>query len=266
MNSFENTLNQLTRKWWFYLLIVIVMFSIPTISQKPYDSRNTSQVIIAVMQNALIYQYPALFPVFKLIPILIITLVFLFGERFTRLFDIYTALLLLFTAIFQNMAFTEQYGFVRLLGNQVVLGLLALLWIWEAIIKRNDFTPKKRPLWKYWVVPVAFLAFWFPIDGTTLQPDFSPLLIFTSEAGLTWCMMVPVILAVLILFEPEINQPLVRLTAFIGLMIAILNILNWFALSNSMWIGILHLPLLVLSIYALVISLKKKADISAIPS
>ncbi|HAF61381.1 MAG TPA: hypothetical protein DCK95_03535 [Anaerolineaceae bacterium] len=258
MNSPENKLDNLTRKFWFYLVIIIAMFAIPSVAQEPFDSRDTTKVITAVLQNALIYQYPALFPIFKIIPIILVALVFIQGEKATRIFDIYAACILLITAIFQNMAYTKDYGKVMLLGNQIILGLLALLWIWEAIVQKNKFYRKKRPAGKYWVFIPALLAFWFPIDVQTMQPDFSLGLIFTSEAGLTWCMIVPLILAMLIFFEPNINRPLARVTAFIGLIIALMNMLNWFVLSHNSWIGILHFPLLILSVYTCIISFKKE--------
>ena len=259
MQSFEKKLDNLTRNSWFYIAIMAAMFAIPTIAQQPFDSRNMANLIADVMKNAFIFRYPVLFPIFKIIPIILVGFIFLRGEKATRIFDIYAASILLITAIFQNMANTENYGKVALLGNQILLGLLALLWIWEAIVKKNSFIRKKRPVGKYWVFLPAFLAFWFPMDTQTLQPDFSLGLLFTSEAGLTWCMIMPLILALLAFFEPDINYPLARITAFLGISLAIMNLLNWFVFSQHLWLGILHLPLLILSIHVWVLSRKKKA-------
>lgn len=264
MQSFEKKLDNLTRNSWFYIAIMAAMFTIPTIAQQPFDSRNMANLIADVMKNAFIYQYPALFPIFKIIPIVLVGSIFLRGEKATRIFDIYAANILLITAIFQNMAITENYGKVALLGNQIILGLLALLWIWEAIVKKNSFIRKKRPAGKYWVFLPAFLAFWFPMEPQTMQPDFSPGLILTSEAGLTWCMVMPLILALLAFFEPDINYPLARITSFIGISIAILNLLNWFVFSQHLWLGILHLPLLILSVHVWIISRKGKTPVTEI--
>jgi hypothetical protein len=42
-----------------------------------------------------------------------------------------------------------------------MLLFVAAFWLWEAVISRNDFTRRQsRPLWHYWMVPLAMLAFW----------------------------------------------------------------------------------------------------------
>jgi hypothetical protein len=260
MEKIQDALDEITRKWWFYLLVVLLTFFIPTYTSRPFDPRNTSQVIAAVMANALIYSYPIILPVFKVVPILLVLAIVLWGDKVTRLFDIYVAITILLFALFQNAAVTLEYGLAILTGNVVVYTGIGLLWGWEAIVKRNDFTTFPRSLWKYWVVPVAFLAFWFPMDFVTLQPDFSPLLILTSESGLTGCMMIPVYLAIVILFEPNINRAVIRVTSFVGIVTALLNVLQWFVLNPHVWIGVLHLPLLLISTYVLVLSLKEEAS------
>jgi hypothetical protein len=257
MKTNRKPLEFLTEKWWFYLLVVLLIFFLPNYSARPYDPRNTSAVIAAVMEHASIYSFPAFLPVFKVIPILLIAAILVWGDRATRFFDGYVAFTLLLFALFQNAALTQDYGLVVLVGNTAVYAGIACLWGWETVVKRNDFTPHPLRWWKYWVVPVALLAFWFPVNLVTLRPDFSPLLLLTSEAGLTTCMMVPVYLAVVVLFEPKINRPVVRVTSFVGIVTAFLNLLQWFVLNPHLWIGTLHLPLLVISAYAFILSVRR---------
>jgi hypothetical protein len=260
----QNRLESLTRKWWFFLLFFILFFIVPSYSSKPIDPRETSRLVAEVLPRALIYSYPAIWPLFKILPILLILAIILWGDRATRAFSIYVAVTLLAMAILQNMAFTEHYGFAVITGNVVIISIVALFWVWEAVIKETDMSPQGRPWWRYWVVPPAFLAFWFPVsigaDG--VRPDWNPLLILTSEAGLTFCMMVPVYLAVMTLYHPRINRPVVRLTGFVGTVIGLLNIVMWLIVNRETmwWMGVLHLPQLAISIYALVISLRKAAQ------
>jgi len=253
----QNSLESVTKKWWF-LLLVLVLFFLPSYSSQAYDPEEIPLLIIEVMSNAFIYSYTSLFPVFKIIPILLILGIILFGDRITRIFDIYVAIIITLFATLQNMALTENYGFAIVTGNFVVYLLVALLWVWEAIVKQNDFSPQKRPLWKYWVVPVALMAFWFPVNTASVPPEFDPRYFLLNEAGLTGCMMIPVYLAVLTLFFPKVNVPTMRLTAFAGLITGTLNVIQWFLFYPQAWLmGVLHLPLLVISIYAFVLSLRK---------
>jgi membrane protein implicated in regulation of membrane protease activity len=51
-----------------------------------------------------------------------------------------------------------------------------------------------------------------------------------------------------------------RVTAFAGLITAVFNLLQWFVFNPQFWwMGVLHLPLLAISIYAFVLSLRKIA-------
>jgi hypothetical protein len=256
-DKIQSALDSVTKKWWF-LLLVLVLFFLPSYSSQAFDPDEIPRLIIAVMSNSLIYAYPVLYPVFKIIPILLVVGIILFGDRVTRLFDIYVAVSMTLFAALQNTAITARYGFAAITGNVVVYLLVALFWWWESIVKVNDFSPQKRPLWKYWVVPVAFLAFWFPINTQTIAPDLNPLNIFLNEAGLTMCMMIPVYLAVLTLFYPQVNMATMRVTSFAGLITSFFNILQWFIFNpQAWWMGVLHLPLLSISAYALILSLRK---------
>lgn len=46
---------------------------------------------------------------------------------------------------------TESYGLGIMTSNMILFLIVAVFWMWEAIVKRNDFTPIKPSLWKYWV-------------------------------------------------------------------------------------------------------------------
>lgn len=247
---------RISRKWWFFALILVLIFA-PSFSTTGFDPTEIPQLIIEVLSNPLIYTYPVLFPVFKIIPILLIIGIILFGDKATRIFNIYAAAISALLAILQTMGFTEQYGFAIMTGNMLVYLLVAAFWIWEAIIKQNDFSPRQAPIWRWWVALLAFLAFWFPIDSA-LRPDFSPLLILTNEAGVTYCMMTPVLLSVLILFYPTVNFAVLRVAGFVGLLSAILNVIQeFFIFPEAWWMGVLHLPLLLISGYAFVLSFRR---------
>jgi len=257
MSTTQQRLESLTQKWWFYL-ILLVLFFLPSYSSLPFDPRKTSDLITAVLSKPLIYSIPALMPLFKLLPVLLVLALVIWGDRLTRLFDLYAAMTILLFALFQNMARTHVFGFAVLTGNVMVYLLVSLIWFWEAGIKTNVLTFRRQSLWRYWVVPVAFLAFWFPVNPVSLGPEFSLAQLLNNSAGLTLCMMLPVYLAVLTLCYPTVNRPVLRITSFAGMITALLNVLQWFFLAFQPWMGILHLPLLTISLYGWILSRKPK--------
>jgi len=81
---------------------------------------------------------------------------------------------------------------------------------------------------------------------------FVPLLLLTSpDYGLTFCFTTPVFLYLLILFYSKVNLFAYRIKSFNGLLYALFNLTNWLN-PSSRWMGVLHIPLLMLSTYALI--------------
>ncbi len=73
-----------------------------------------------------------------------------------------------------------------------------------------------------------------------------------NEAMVTGCMIISVTLVVAVLFFHRINLFAIKVTAFIGAIFGITNMIVWFILNPAMWImGVLHLPLLIVSVYVL---------------
>ncbi len=218
-------------------------------------------LVLQVLSHPLIYTLPVLMPIAKVIPIVLIVGVMACGNKLRRAFNGYVALLHLAFAFFQNMAVTDKYGLAIASGNLALILVVALAWIWEVFAERNDLTPRQRPLWAWWVAPLAALALLAPIDAKTNAPDFSPLVLLANESGLTYCMMTPVILSVLNLFYPTVNLAVLRVSSFVGIIFALINVTMWFVVMPSgWWMGVLHIPLLVISVCAFVIAQHKLCD------
>jgi hypothetical protein len=251
---FQGKLEGITRKWWLYLLL-LVLFFIPPYATKSYDPRQSTDLIGQVLSAPLIATFPVLNPIAKIIPVALFVGLLLHGNKVRRAFNVYAAVLYLALAFLQTAAITESHGLVVLSGNLALILAVTLVWIWEVFAEANDFVPRKRRLWKWWVVLLALLPFLAPINSSTMLPDFSPLRLLTNEAGLTYCFMTPVILAVLIMFHPTVNLAVLRISSFAGMLFGTVNMITWFVLEPwGWWMGVLHLPLVVLSIYAFVIS------------
>ena len=65
--------------------------------------------------------------------------------------------------------------------------------------------------------------------------------------------MTPVFLFLLVLAYPTVDSFAFRVTAFNGLLYGLFNLTHWFN-PDLIWMGVMHLPLLTISLVALVIS------------
>jgi hypothetical protein len=256
----SSKLERITRKWWFFLLFVLLQFLPPYASKGYKFPEECGNVIMHSLRNALVYSYPGMFPIFKIIPIVLIVLIAILRNRVGRLFNIYVAFSYVLFALGQNIAVTEKYGVSICTVNLIMFPVVAGFWAWEAIVLQNDLSPAKLPIWRYWVVPLALLAFLAPGKPLAGMPDFSPAYLFTNGAGVAFCMMTPVYVGLLTLYWSKVNIATLRVTSLVGLIIGLYNMHNNFIISPSTqwWNGILHIPLFSISVYGLMLSLKKQ--------
>jgi hypothetical protein len=258
----QGKLDYLTRKWWFFLLFIVLQF-VPSYASKGFDPAETGLVTGEVLSHALVYDFPSLFPIFKIIPVILIISIIFLKNAVTRVFSVYAGITYLLFAVLQSVAITEKYGLGIITTNVVMFSLVAIFWFWEAVVQKNNFTAPKRGGWRYWVVPFAFLAFWYPltISEGSMIPDFNPIGILANGAGLAFCLMTPVYIAVLTLYHPRINLATLRVTSLVGVIIAIYNVLVNFilAFSTMWWNGVLHIPLLTISAYGLMLSFRRSS-------
>jgi hypothetical protein len=254
--NFYTTLERLSGRWWF-LLILFLLFFIPSYSAVEIDPVEIPKLIVEILSNPLIYSFPVIYPLFKIIPIVFIVLLAMTKNRAVRAFDIYVAALSLGFASLQTTAVTGMYGLSILTGNLVVYTIVAFFWVVDAVVKENEITGDNRTLWRYWVAPFAFFSFWYPIDTATLAPDFSPLYMLSSESGLTYCMMTPVLLAIVMIFFSKLNRAAIRVTGFAGTVTGLFNIVQIVVNPTAWWMGVLHIPLFVVSLYAFSMSFSR---------
>lgn len=255
----QNKLEWITRKWWFFLLFFFIQF-IPPYASKGYKFPDEwGDVIMHALRYAFIYSYSWLFPIFKIIPMILVIGIIVFRNKVPRLFNIYVALSYVLFAFGQSIAVTEKYGMAVCTIGVIMFLIVAAFWAWEAIVVQNDFKPAKIPIFRYWVVPLLLLAFWYPLDWRTWKPDFNPVYLFTNVAGVTFCMMTPVYIGLLTLYWPKVNIATMRVTSLVGLIIGLYNLYANFGINPARhwWNGVLHIPLLVISLYGLILSLKR---------
>jgi hypothetical protein len=260
----QGRLESITRKWWFFLLFILFQF-FPAYAQKGYDTSKWGEFIGSTLEHAFASSMEWVYPIFKIAPIILVISIIFLGNRATRWFDVYVGISYVLFAFLGSIAVTEEHGLAIITGNFVVFLVIAAFWFWDAFAHKNDFTPKQISLWRYWVVPLAFLAFWTPMSmpySPMNPPDFNPVYFFINGAGLAFCMMTPVFLAILTLYYPNINMAILGVTSLEGILIGLINIyMNFFTdLSLYWWNGVLHIPLMTISIYGLVLFLRRDTD------
>jgi len=256
IEQFQNKLNMLTRRWWFYLIIFLIFFIPPYVS-RGYQGADSFNLIIDMLSKSL-RPYTSFQPIFHIIPVILIILLIFLKNKVNRIFTIYVAVNYLLMAFLQNISILEKYGLVIFIANLILIFLVFLSWVWEVAVGKNILSFQKPKPWKYLFIPLAILAFWFPMNPITAQPDFNPIYLLTSDSGLAFCSMTPVYLTVLLFIYPRINKVTMRLTSFIGVIFGVLAIV--LAASNIWrlwWVGVTHLPLFIISLTCFVISLRK---------
>jgi hypothetical protein len=244
------------RKWLYPVLYAtsFIISMLPLYTEKPYNPQETQDVIINLLM-VVTNPYKAYAPIFHVLTLLMVALIAWIPAKFGRVWAGYMGLNYLIIAFVQTMGTTAQYGFVVHTGGIVMYGVLGLVWL--IVAYRNELQASFRSLsWQQLILlPFALLAFWAPyvVSGNWVQPDFNPiLLLVSSDYGLTFCFTTPIFLFLLILFFPQVNMLAYRITAFNGLLYGLFNITHWFT-PELRWMGFLHLPLLIISTYALIL-------------
>ncbi|MHC1782260.1 MAG: hypothetical protein AB9891_05770 [Anaerolineaceae bacterium] len=244
-NHFKRLISAIWRQGWYLPLLCLTML-IPPYASRGYRREEWGLVNAEILTHPIKGFDPNIYPLFQVIPLILLAAVFAIGKKVTRLFAIYVALTYILTAFLQNISAANKYGFGISLGNVVLFLILAGLWLREAISPRNEFQTRSKSTWRYLPILPALLAMWMPVNPVTLGPDFNPLYLFTSGAGLSFCLATPLFLAILIPHYPQVNKAAFVATAFIGLVMSLGNFaLEFYIYPSLWWIGVLHLPLFI---------------------
>lgn len=255
---------RLTERRLFYPVIygaLLILSMLPPITKVPYDPRNTTDVIMSILMNS-ITPYGSWGWVFHIATLAVIGLAAFRPKIAGRVAAAYFGVNYLLIATLQTNAITETYGFAVQTGALIATSLLGILWLWVAWKDKLQASFVDVPAWRWSLFPLALLVFWSPIgfEGTKVVPDFNPVLLLTSpDYGLAYCFMTPVFLFLLILFYPDVNPFAFRVTAFNGLIYGLLNLMHWFN-PDRVWMGVMHIPLLVIPLIALLMPILSRRN------
>lgn len=247
---------------WFKIILTLLVF-VPSYTQMPYEQIDTPSVIASVMAHPLIVSISWLLPVFKLLLLCVIITPFVFREKSEKAVIGYYAVILVIVGVFQNMAQTETYGFVWLLGNTLIEFTVLGFCIYDLIKGKTKIQKQSFNRRRCWIIPLMLLAYLMPYAVSAagaVIPAFT-LNVLSNEAGVTYCMITPVIIGILLLFSEEVHKPTLSIVSYVGLVFGLLNAATWFgARTESWWMGILHLPLVVIALYGLIIAHKERRN------
>jgi len=247
-------------RWLKVVLLLALM--IPPVVAHSFDPRETSAVIRAVLEQPVIDALTPLVVLAKYALLAVALACLLRPALLGRLGWGYYAVVLVVIAFGQNMAVTERYGFAWLVGNTLIQLVVAAFAAADAWSRRTRASPEQLRRGRLWVLAPAALAWLFPyvVVGEDVHAGLK-LAALVNEAGLTYCMVTPVVLALMILYADGVHAPTLSVAAWAGLLFGVTNVATWFVLAPaSWWMGVLHLPLLVLSGYALWLSRRTSID------
>jgi len=256
-NTYEKY-NALTRRWYFFASLILLQL-MPPFTSKGFNFDAIYEIVNTTLTQALFFSCRGFYPAFQGITISVILLLIIFRCKARIVFSIYVGISYLLFALLQLTAITPRYGLSVVSSGVIMFGLVAVVWFWEVFSGFNNFSVHRQPVWKYAVIVPAIIAFWMPIDLGTCKLDLSLAHFVTSGSALTFCMMTPVYLAILIFFYPMVNMVVLRVTSAVGMIIAIYNMPNIF-IPDVMWLGLLHLPLSFLSLLGLILSMRRTRD------
>ena len=253
--SFIRKLSEEVKHQYWFLPLILLPQILPPYALHGYKLYEWGEVNAYILLHPIKSYFTGLFPFFQIIPLFLLIAIPFARMRIARLFSVYVAISYTLIAFLQSISISDKYGFAVCTANVITFLILASLWLWESIFPKNEFGFQKIPAWKYSIILIALLPFWEPVNPFTLLPDFNPMYVFTSGAGLSFCLVTPLYLAILVLYFPHVNKTVFIATGLIGVVMGLGNLALEFVIYPSYWwIGILHIPLFIISAYSLAIS------------
>lgn len=255
-------LSRISKKWWFFAILLVGQFLIMPFSSRNFDFVQINDIIYTTLQNALQTQIGVYNIFFQSFSLLMLVLLLILRNKIKRVFNIYIAVSYLAFAIIQNIAITEKYGLSVVTINVIMFLFVAYVWMMEIFQSKNDYSFTNFK-WKYsWMIILSLFAYLCPFSLKGLL-DLNPLNFFDKSSATAFCLTTPLFLTILTLNLPRINIVTYRITAIIGVIIGLYNMFS-FLNPHTLFLGVLHIPLLAISLYCSILSymLDKKTKFS----
>lgn len=106
------------------------------------------------------------------------------------------------------------------------------------------------------MVVFSLFAYFFPFTFEGAW-DVNPLHFFFKNSSTAFCLMTPLFLTLMTLNLPRVSRVAYRVTALVGVVMGLYNMMS-FLNPHTVFLGVLHIPLLSISLYAAILSYRKK--------
>ena len=224
---------------------------LPIVSRN-FDPQNIPRIVSVTLGNAVQNHLGNLNILFQSLSLLMLVLLVVFKNKVRTLFNAYVAVSYTAFAFIQNMAVTELYGFSVVTVNFAMFLFVAYVWIRELFDSKNNYDFSNFH-WKYiWMILFAFFAYLCPFTYHG-EMDWNLLHFFTRNTATAFCLTTPLFLTILTLNLPKVNIVTYRITAIIGVIIGLYNMMNFFN-PHTVFLGVVHIPLLTISLYSTILS------------
>ena len=257
------------KRAWFKYLAGLLLIA-PCYATGTLPPQETSRAISEVLSNPLAVQMSALLPLAKVLLTLgMLSPLLLRGDHIRKALYTYYAVILVVVSFLQNMAHTVDYGFVWVVGNTAIQLLVAAGFAHALIREHDGWAPELHPERLWLVAPMALAL----VEPYTATPNGTLVFAFdagilVNDTGVTYCMITPVVLGTMLIWgmEAGAGSSAVSFASYVGLLFGILNLLTWFVfMPASWWMGVLHLPLVIVSVTGLVCC-RRAQENEALPS
>lgn len=243
--------------WKFVTCLLLAQFLLVPIATRNFAWADSGIIVAYTLSHALFQQMFSYGWVFQVVALVVLLMLTLSRNRWcTRLFMYYGGIVNILYAVIQNAAVSEKYGLSIVTVNVVMMLFVGCMWLRAAGKKECIFAFENLSWRRAWMIPVALFCLWWPMDLQTALPVADVMLLFTGASGMAFCSMTPVFLVVLLL-NKESDTILVQSSAWVGLVIGIYNMAN-FVNETGFYLGIYHLPLLLMSLYTLLFMKKRR--------
>ncbi len=241
---------------WFLFSMLLMALILPPFASKGFIPSEIGNIVATTLSNSFVkYLVPFSF-IFQFIALLFFVVMIIRKSEGRAFFLVFVGSTFLIASFVQNIAITEKFGLSFIVSNIILMLLTALIWFRDIKKGGTKFSFENITRKNSWLIAVALFCFWWPMNFSG-NPDFNLLHFFTGHVAqaVQFCPMTPIFLIILILCKPTISLPVYRMTAISGTLIGFWNMMNFFN-PSTIYVGIYHLPLFLISLYALIDSFK----------
>ncbi|MDO5664203.1 MAG: hypothetical protein Q4G63_02965 [Bacteroidia bacterium] len=245
---------------WLMIVLFALAFIMPPFASQNFETKEIGNIVVVTLSNSFVKNFIPYSTVFQLIALFFLMGIAVWKNRFAKAFSLFAGFSFLAFTLVQNMAITEKFGFRAVISNLILMSITSFVWFRDTWKDENRYTFANFGKKNAWLLVIALFCFWWPMNFSG-ELDFNPLNFFTGHVvqALQFCPMTPIFLIILIFCKSTISLPIYRITGISGTIIGFWNMMNFFN-PSTLYVGVYHLPLFLISLYVLIDSFKLRKN------